>query len=199
MATDSPEWKQTRPLTFEEFLEFEEASPTKHELVAGYIFDYNGGEIHGLAGATRQHNRIAGNIFAHLWNATAGGPCQVYGSDMRLRVSDTTAYYPDVQVVCDPTDTDQLYTSRPCMIVEVLSPSTASVDRREKLLEYQALDSLRGYLIVWSDQRRCMFHYRDEQQRWSSTLNGPGGDVFLPCPELRISLDEIYDGVDFES
>jgi Uma2 family endonuclease len=198
MATDSPEWQQTRPLTFEEYLELEEASPTKHELVAGYMFDYNGGEIRGLAGATRRHNRIAGNIFAHLWNAAEGGSCQVYGSDMRLRVSETNTYYPDVQVVCDPTDTGQQFTSRPCLIVEVLSASTASVDRREKVLEYQSLDCLRGYLIVWSDQRRCMLHFRDEEQRWSSTLNGPNGEIFLPCPELRLTLDGIYAGVDFD-
>src|SRR5215472_9468794 len=154
MAADSPDWQQTRPMTFEEFLAFEEASPTKHELVAGYVFDWNGGEIRGLAGATRRHNGIAGNIFARLWNARRGG-CQVYGSDMRLRVRDTASYYPDVQVVCDPTDTNEQFTSRPCLIVEVLSPSTASVDRREKLLEYQSLDSLRAYLIVWTNERRC--------------------------------------------
>src|SRR5215471_12959574 len=113
MATDSPEWQQTRPMTFEEFLEFEEASPTKHELVAGYVFDWNGGEIRGLAGATERHNRIAGNIFGHLWSAARGGHCRVYGSDMRLRAS-KNGYYPDVQVVCDPTDVDQQFTSRPC-------------------------------------------------------------------------------------
>jgi Uma2 family endonuclease len=186
-------------MTFEEFLAFEEASPTKHELVAGYVFDWNGGEIRGLAGATERHNRIAGNIFGHLWNAARGGSCRVYGSDMRLRVSNASSYYPDVQVVCDPTDTDQQFTSRPCLIVEVLSPSTASVDRREKLLEYQSLVSLRAYLIVWTNERRCLLHRRDEEQGWSSAFHGPTGDVLLACPELRLSLDEIYEGVELES
>jgi Uma2 family endonuclease len=199
MATDSPEWQQTRPMTFEEFLAFEEASPTKHELVAGYVFDWNGGEIRGLAGATRRHNRIAGNIFARLWNAANPGQCQVYSSDMRLRVSDIASYYPDLQVVCDPTDADELFTTRPCLIVEVLSPSTASVDRREKLLEYQSLNSLQAYLIVWTSERRCLLHTRDGEQGWSSAFHGPHGDVALPCPELRLSLDEIYEGVELES
>jgi Uma2 family endonuclease len=197
MATDSPEWQQTRPLTFEEYLEIERASPTKHELVAGYMFDWNGGEFSGLAGATRRHNRIAGNVFGHLWNAAGEGPCQVYGSDMLLRVSETSTYYPDVQVVCDPTDTNQQFTSRPCLIVEVLSRTTASVDRREKLLEYQSLESLRAYLIVWTDERRCMLHYRDMQERWTSALSGPDGEIELVCPEVRLSLEEIYAGVDF--
>jgi Uma2 family endonuclease len=198
MPTDSPEWQQTRPMTFEEFLAFEQASPTKHELVAGYVFDWNGDEIRGLAGTTRRHNGIAVNIFARLWNARRGG-CQVYGSDMRLRVSDTSSYYPDVQVVCDPTDTNEQFTTRPCLIVEVLSPSTASVDRREKLLEYQSLGSLLGYLIVWTSERRCLLHYRGKDQQWASLFSGPTGDVTLPCPDLRLTLDEIYEGVELES
>jgi Uma2 family endonuclease len=196
MAMDAKE--PIGPVTFEEYLALEEAGPIKHELVAGFMYEYNGGESRGLAGATRRHNRIAGNIFGRLWNAVGGGPCQVYGSDMRLRTSAETTYYPDVQVVCDPTDADEQFTTRPCLIVEVLSPSTASIDRREKVLEYQSLESLSAYLIVWADQRRCMLHYREPQKRWSSILTGPRGDVQLPCPELRMSLDEIYAGVEID-
>jgi Uma2 family endonuclease len=73
------------------------------------------------------------------------------------------------------------------------------VDRREKLLEYQSLDSLRAYLIVWTNERRCLLHYRNAEQGWSSAFQGPDGDVSLPCPELRLSLDEIYEGVELES
>src|SRR5579864_2221592 len=105
------------PLTFEEFLAIEQASPIKHELVAGYMYEWNGGEILGLAGATRRHNRIAGNIFAHLWNAADGGPCEVFGSDMLLRINPATTYYPDIQVICDPIDAEEQFTSRPCLIV----------------------------------------------------------------------------------
>ena len=196
MALDESELKG--PLTFEEYLELEEASPVKHELVGGYMYEYDAGESRGLAGATRQHNRIAGNIFAHLWNAAGGGPCEVYGSDMRLRVNDSTTYYPDLQVVCDADDSDQMFTRRPCLVVEVLSPSTADVDRREKLLAYQSLESLRAYLIVWTDQRRCMLHSRDVDGRWSSSLSGPDGEVGLSCPSLRLGLDEIYAGVELK-
>jgi Uma2 family endonuclease len=70
---------------------------------------------------------------------------------MRLRVGDTAVYYPDVQVVCDPSDTEEMFKSRPCVIVEVLSPNTESIDLREKLVAYHAVDSLDAYLIVWRD------------------------------------------------
>src|ERR1051326_3337688 len=109
-----------------------------------------------MLAATKQHNLIAANIQALLWNAARGGQCNVFGSDMRLRIANSRIYYPDVQVVCDRTDTDPNQTCRPCVIVEVLSPSTESIDRREKLAAYHGIESLRSYLIVWRDQMRIL-------------------------------------------
>lgn len=177
----------------------EEASPDKHEYVAGEVFLVRGGDVHGLAGATERHNRIAMNVAWRLGAAAHGGPCRVYGSDMLLRIDDTTVYYPDIQVICDPTDTEQQYKTRPCLIVEVLSPSTTSIDRREKLLAYKSLESLEAYLIVWSDKRRCLLYYRAEERKWFSATYGASHDLRIPCPELRLTLDEIYDGVELEN
>jgi Uma2 family endonuclease len=165
----------------------EEASPTKHEYVAG--------QVYALAGASERHNLIAGNIFGHLWTAARGGVCRVYGSDMRLRIDDDAVYYPDVQVVCDPSDTEQLYTTSPCVVVEVLSPSTQSIDLREKLLGYRRLESLRAYLIVYRDERRVIRHYRAENDAWFDAFHGGEGKVPFPCPDLELTLAEIYRGV----
>src|SRR5260370_7705096 len=112
MATEAP--RRIPPPTVEEFLEMEEASSTKHEYVAG--------EIYALSGATARHNRIAGNVFAQLWNAARGGPCRVYASDMRLRIGNDAVFYPDVQVLCDPAEPDPLSTLAPPPVLESLSP-----------------------------------------------------------------------------
>jgi Uma2 family endonuclease len=176
-------------MSVEEFLEMEEASPTKHE--------YVGGQIYALAGASERHNRIAMNIAASLWNRSRGGPCRVYGSDMLLRIGDAAVYYPDVQVVCDPDDSNQSYATRPCLLVEVLSPSTQSTDLREKWLAYRDIESLQTYLIVWRDQRRVMLHYRAEDDgQWYDTVLGGEASFRLRCPEMALSLGEIYEGVD---
>jgi Uma2 family endonuclease len=166
----------------------EEASSTKHEFVAG--------EVYALSGATRRHNRIAGNIFAGLWNAAENGQCGVYGSDMRLRIGDDAVYYPDVQVVCDPSDDEPLFTTKPCVVVEVLSPSTSSIDLREKLLLYHQIESLRAYVIVFQDQRRVIRHYRAENDAWFVALHGADSKVPFPCPEVELTLAEIYRGLD---
>jgi Uma2 family endonuclease len=166
----------------------EEASPTKHEYVAG--------QVYALAGASERHNLIAGNIFGHLWTGSRGGPCRVYGSDMRLRIDDDAVYYPDVQVVCDPGDAEQMYTTSPCVLVEVLSPSTESIDLREKLMAYRRLKSLRAYLIVSHDKRCVIRHYRAENDAWFDAYHAGDAKVPFPCPGLELTLAEIYEGVE---
>jgi Uma2 family endonuclease len=174
-------------LSIDEYLCVEEESAFKHEYVAG--------ELYALAGATRRHNRIASNIIAHLSAAARGTGCDVLGSDMRLRAGDEAVYYPDVQVVCDPSDTDEQYTSSPCVVVEVLSPSTEAIDKREKLLAYRRLSSLQAYVIVYRDQKRVMRHWRDQNGAWWDAEVQDQGRVIFPCPELTLTLDEIYEGV----
>ena len=137
-----------KPLSAEDYLLEEQARTFKHE--------YIDGQVCALAGATDRHNRIVTNISGHLWAATRKGPCQTYTSDMKLRVEAdmmSRFYYPDVMVTCGKDDAHELYKVTPSLLVEVMSPSTASVDRREKLLAYQSIPELRDYLIVSADER----------------------------------------------
>ncbi|MGI9147976.1 MAG: Uma2 family endonuclease [Chloroflexota bacterium] len=186
MATEAS--RRIPPPTVEEFLEMEEATSARHEFVAG--------QVYALSGGAARHNRIAGNIFANLWIAARGGRCRVYGSDMRLRIGDDAVYYPDVQVVCDPAENENLYTLAPCVVVEVLSPSTSSIDLREKLMAYRRIGSLRGYVIVFQDERRVIRHYRAENDAWFDALHGPDSTVPFPCPEIGLSVADIYQGVE---
>jgi Uma2 family endonuclease len=179
--------RRTPPPSVEDYLRAEEASPIKHEYVAG--------QIYAFAGATEDHNRIAMNIAALLWNAAGDGPCRVVGSDMRLRIGEDAVYYPDVQVVCDPTDTEPMYKTSPCVVVEVLSPSTQSIDLREKLIAYRRIESLRAYVIVYRDEIRVLRHFRDDDgARWDAEVIGHGSIPF-PCPDVELTLAEIYRGV----
>lgn len=179
-----------KPLSVEEYLELEEAAKLRHE--------YVGGMVYAFAGGTSRHNAIAGNIFALLWNVSRGGPCRVYSSDMRLRVPDDVFYYPDVMVVCGPDEAgdEALYQYAPCLVAEVTSPSTEAIDRREKLLAYRKLSSLKAYLIVDQEKMRVERHWRDEAgQWWQAEAVGPEGIVPIPCPETELTLPQIYEGL----
>lgn len=72
------------PLTIEEYLKLEESATVRHEYVAG--------EIHAMTGASRRHNRIAGNVYRRLADAAAGGNCRVYMETVKLRVATDTVW-----------------------------------------------------------------------------------------------------------
>ena len=175
----------TKPLTLEAYLEFEAASPLRHEFVAG--------EVYAMTGASRRHNRIIRNILIRIHAAAAGGPCQVYFEAVKLRVGEDI-YYPDMIVTCSATDTDDLIVHEPCLLIEVTSPDTARSDRTDKLLAYRGIPSLDAYLIVEQAWRRVERHYRDANGTWQRE-NIQEGSVVILCPQKLLTLDEIYDGL----
>src|SRR5271156_6653396 len=125
-------------LTVERYLEEEERAALRHEYVDGRIF--------AMTGATRRHNIIAGNIYSMLRSHVRGSRCRAYVSDVKVHVESTNSfYYPDVMVSCDAYDAKAVFTDHPLVIVEVLSRSTAAIDRREKVLAYRKIESLREY------------------------------------------------------
>jgi Uma2 family endonuclease len=175
--------------TVQEYLELEAESTTRHEYVAGMIYAH--------AGGTSRHNAIAANVLASLWNAARGGRCRIYGSDMRLRAAEDVFYYPDVMVVCgdDEAGDRALHQHAPCVIVEVTSPSTEAIDRREKAFTYRTIPSLKAYLVVDQSDRRVERHWRDETGEWRLGGLADEGTIPIPCPETSLTLTEIYEGL----
>jgi len=177
-------------ISIDEYLEGELRSDIRHEYLAG--------EVYAMAGAGEKHKRISLNIAFHLRAASRGTACGVFINDMKLRIDASDAfYYPDVLVSCDPADTQPLFKSLPCLLVEVLSPSTEVIDRREKLLAYRKLPTLRHYLLVSQEQRAVQWHQRDADGQWLiSDLQG-SGVLTLDCPglALAVSLDDVYEDV----
>lgn len=176
-----------RPLAVEEYLELEKESSVRHEYVGGQIFAF--------AGATEPHNLIVVNLIARLHTAARGTPCRVYPGGMLLRAAEDAYYYPDVMTVCGPEDANITFKSRPCTVFEVLSPSTSSADRREKLLAYKRIPSLKAYIIVYQDEMRVETIARDANGAWWESEVADEGNVLVRCPELQLTLAEIYEDV----
>lgn len=116
-------------------------------------------------------------------------------TDVRVRAANDLFYYPDVVVACVPVGDEDVYLDEPCLIVEVLSPSTAGIDRREKLVAFRQIASLRGYLLVAQARRRVERHIRDAAGAWHRTQVAGAGAVEIPCPVATLPLDIIYEGV----
>jgi Uma2 family endonuclease len=173
-------------LSVEDYLEMEKTATVRHEYVAG--------EVYAMTGASRRHNRIAGNVYRRLADAAAGGPCRVYMETVKLRIDDVF-YYPDVMVACEDEPDDPYYEDNPCFVVEVVSPSTESTDRREKLAAYKRIPGLKAYLILDQEKMRVERHFRDEEGAWLRADLVDEGRFSVPCPEMSLALAEIYEGL----
>ena len=172
-------------ISVEEYLEGEKTSPVKHEYVHGRVF--------ALAGASDDHNRVAGNIFALLWGAANRQGCRIYISDMKVRTPDGRFYYPDVMAVCQD-DANDYYKENPCLIVEVLSRSTAGMDRREKAEAYFTLPSLTTYLMVDSQTQHVEGYIRTPEG-WKAQTWSEADEVAFGCLETSLRFSDIYAGL----
>ena len=180
-------------LTPEEYLARERKALTKSE--------YRDGQIYAMPGASREHNLITVNVTGEFYIQLRNRKCEVYPSDMRVKVSAAGLYtYPDVIVVCDePLFDDSHFDTllNPTVLIEVLSPSTAAYDRGEKFRRYQFLDSLCEYLLI-SQDKVCVEHYLRQEQNWDLTEFRSLDDVFqLASIDCELSLQAIYAKVQF--
>jgi Uma2 family endonuclease len=175
-------------LTVAEYLESEKISSVRHEYLAGYVY--------AMTGTSAAHNLIAGNVFARLRAHLRGGPCQVFISDMKLRIEAiNTFYYPDVMVTCDAEDREDYFKTQPCLIIEVSSPSTVVIDRREKLLAYQKIATLREYILISQDEIKVEVYRCEEGGRWWEQTLEREGELDLESVGLKIDLNDIYEDV----
>ena len=184
-----------KPMSVDDYLHTEELSPYKREYVGGYVYPLHGAS-RAQAGATRAHVRIGLNVTFAVHTSAERLGCQVYASDMKLRIEQTnTFYYPDVMVVCGGDDRPEVtYETAPCLIVEVLSKSTAFIDRHAKYAAYTALPSLQTYLIAEQNSRK-VYVYQRQGAVWVSSERVGSGEIELPCVGHTLTLDDMYRGV----
>ena len=177
-------------LSEHDYLEGELGSPTRHEFVAGEVF--------AMAGGSKAHNLISLNVALLLRNALRGSGCQTFIADMRVHIAALSSYYyPDVVVTCASADlgddAPKNHIESPDLIVEVLSPATEAIDRREKMLAYRHLGSLSEYVLI-DQERRWVEVYRRTESGWVADLYSPDDEITLATGKLSCSMDELYEG-----
>lgn len=172
------------------------------ERKASYRSEFYRGEMFAMAGATREHNLISGNIHRHLGNQLEGRPCESYSTDMRVRITATGLYtYPDVAIACggpEFADDQADVLLNPTVLVEVLSPSTASYDRGDKAVHYRKLNSLRELLLVEQEFPAVDHYIRQENGDWLlKQAEAPDSVIELPSIGCRLTFAEIYARITF--
>jgi Uma2 family endonuclease len=147
-----------------------------------------------MAGAKARHDRIVVNGLSLLRQLLRGGPCRPYSADFAVRVSANSVRRPDVIVDCGKVEDEQLTSTKPVVVIEVLSRSTRSYDLLRKLGEYQAIESLQHILYVEPDTVAAILHTRGTGAEWSSRhLIGPDTEIPLPALGITLTLSEFYE------
>jgi Uma2 family endonuclease len=177
--------------SFEDYLEIEKTSEIKHEYIAGLIY--------AMAGASRNHNLISGNLFAALHTYLRGSSCTAFMADMLLKLqinNEDIAYYPDLIVDCDNENQEKLFVQHPTVIIEVLSKSTKRIDMREKFFAYQTIDQLQEYIIIKQTEMEVTMYRR--ASNWQAESFKAEDLLVIPSIKLEISVKDIYERVVFD-
>jgi Uma2 family endonuclease len=155
-----------------------------------------------MVGASRKHNLIASNVSRRISEQFDGRLCEVYQSDMRVKVNKTGLYtYPDVIVVCGRAlfeDGHRDTLLNPTVIIEVLSPSMEAYDRGTKFENYRALESLSDYLLVAQESPTIEHFERLPDDKWLlSTHKGLNAVVTVVSAACSLPLRAVYDKVEW--
>ena len=177
-----------KTVRMEEYLHLEEQSLTKHEYIGGFIYP-----LRADVGVSEPHSLVSGNIFGNLFPEAKRQKCRLHAGEMRLRVGNAL-FYPDVMLLCGERDEGRYYVTNPCLLAEVLSPSTASHDRVGKYAMYTGISTLQTYLMVEQDERR-VYEYQRTADGWQLRELVDEGEIHIPCLGITITLDDVYDGV----
>ena len=185
-----------KPLTPRDYLTLERQSEYKSEYVDGVIV--------AMAGASQRHNLVITNVVRELSTQLKHRQCEVYPSDMRVRIPRLNTYtYPDVAVVCGKPKFEDDHRDtllNPTIIIEVLSPSTETYDRTDKFKHYRTLEALQEYVLINLTRPWIENYVRQEGSRfWTfSDAEGVEAQIELTSVGCQLLLAEVYDKVGFE-
>ena len=174
----------------EEYLEGERVSPIKHE--------YRRGHVYVMTGAKKPHIVISVNLASLLNNHLHESSCLVLSSDIKVRLEEANCYYyPDVAVTCDERDTNSTedFILYPSLIIEVLSPSTASFDRGDKFVDYQTASSLQEYVLITQSEIKIECFRLNAEGNWVSQTYRQGDTVEFVSANFSCPISEIYQKV----
>lgn len=178
-------------MTPQEYLDWE---PTQQQR-----YEYWDGEVVAMSGGTRNHNRVSLNFSKLLDDALADCPCEVYIVDVKAQVEPGRKYfYPDVVVTCDERDRDPQLVQFPCLIIEVLSPSTEAIDRGTKFSKYRKFATLQEYVLVQVEQPGVEVFRRNQQGKWVLSEYGLDERLQLESVNVEIAIADLYRQVEFE-
>lgn len=192
--------KWDNDMRVEEFFELRENDPE-------HRYEYIDGDVYMMTGGTRRHALLANTIGQMLANLLQERPCLVFNSDACVQLSETRYVCPGAAVSCDPRDNDSdealaeedTFVRYPCLVVEVISPSTRGRDRRTKIKLYQECPTIRDYLIIDTESPRVWHYERRLGDVWAMHILGLEDTIMLTSIDASFPVAELYRKTRFDS
>jgi Uma2 family endonuclease len=178
-----------RHWTVDEFLDWEDGTDTRYELIGGIIV--------AMAPPAAAHGRLSANLIEAIGpQLRARRPCAAYTEAGIVRPDrNDTCYVADIAVTCEPLRSEDRLIRNPVLIVEILSPSTEHHDRRVKLPVYRQIDTVQEILLIASDGIYAELHRRAGTQWITEILREPDAVLSLISAGMEVRLGELYDGI----
>ena len=186
----------SQQMTLEEYLEFDYNAEGRYE--------YFDGEVIEMSGGSPEHSLLGSRLSRLLGNQLDPKGCLVYSSEVKIKVPTMLPYrYGDISALCGQPVYElfgkQRLLTNPSLIIEVLSPSTEKYDRVSKLKAYKSIESLREYMLVWQNKKFIMLFTKHNEKFWFQSEYVGGETLKLESLECELNVDEIYQGIIFES
>lgn len=186
---------QPRPyLTPQEYLAIDRATDHKSE--------YYAGEALPMTASSVNHERIVANVQDLLRTQLSGRPCEVLGSNLRVRPTVDGPYlYPDRVVFCGAPFLEDAFEDTlldAAVIIEVMSPSTERFDRTTKFDWYKKLPSLEHYLLIAQNAVSIEQRTRQGEGSWVTTVTtDPMAEIPLQNINCLLPVSGTYKNVVF--
>ena len=139
------------------------------------------GKVYYMAPATRNHQRIVGELFAtireHIRRNNFKGEVDITPFGVFIDADDKSYVEPDICIICDENKLDERgCNGAPDWVIEVVSPASRRIDYTTKLFKYRAA-GVREYWIVDADRSRVMVYnfYQDDMNEYSFIEDIPAG------------------------
>ena len=184
----------TKPMSVEEYIEFEERSEIRHEFIDNQLIP--------MPGTTRIHNTICLNLAMLLRLLLKKGTFAMFQENVKVQIEHSKDYtYPDIVVTNDPVDlegNDAYFIKHPCVIIEVISKTSRIEDSADKFIRYKNIVTLQNYILVDSEKAWVEVRYKTSEGEWEANTYFMSDEKF-PVPALGVELnfEEVYEGVRF--
>lgn len=179
--------------TMAEYLELEKSSDERYEYWDGQVFCMSGG--------SQAHSDIGDNVFRLLSNQLAGRNCRAMTGSMPIKTFQVPPYkYPDGSVTCGEREFEKIdfidVLTNPTLIIEVLSPTTARIDRGPKFTLYKNIVSFKEYLLIAQDEPAITQFVKQADGEWKPhQVSGLDATLYLPSIDCTLTISEVYQDI----